>query len=83
MRTIFAFCLFACSPAVAFHIASRRDVLKATAVGVVGLAPLAPMPAHAKGKRQLELAASEAEEKVSAQLACISACLYSFIFGHG
>lgn len=63
MRT-YLLCTLACS-AAAFNIASRREVLKATVV-TVGLAPLAPLPAYAKGKRSLELAASEAEEKVRA-----------------
>ena len=60
----------ACS-AAAFNVASRREVLKLAAVGLAPLAPLAPLPVYAKGKRSMELAASEAEEKVCASPALI------------
>ena len=69
MRT-YLLCMLACS-AAAFNVASRREVLKLAAVGLAPLAPLAPLPVYAKGKRSMELAASEAEEKVCASPALI------------
>jgi hypothetical protein len=69
MRT-YLLCMLACS-AAAFNVASRREVLKLAAVGFAPLAPLAPLPVYAKGKRSMELAASEAEEKVCASPALI------------
>ena len=61
MRT-YLLCMLACS-AAAFNVASRREVLKGA---IVGLVPLAPLPVYAKGKRSMELAAAEAEEKACA-----------------